>query len=567
MNPLKPLLFLTYKTTFNGLKRAITTPKRLSYFIFFVLYYFWIINRVAFGAGTSNMNMPSQLVGKFQFPPLEVLDAIVFALFSFSYLIMLLATTNYQGTLRPADVDVLFPTPIPAKTVLAFRIARDYFFTLITPLFLALLGMRASKMGWEAIFRKMPHPEYSGIALRTITVSWILMAFCFVAVVHAVGLYVNRSDNKSDLKRNVLSWGIGLYVVGFVAFLITWFYLKPGLASAMDLAESPTLRTIFFLPLFATSITMAPFTGEFWPAVLGFVGMIAVIVLGLRLAFRQIGWYYDLAATKGYNMVKTRHMMRTGDQSGMMAERARAGKYKVRRFAWVYNLNMSGAKALIWKELVLQPRTILPLLIILFVCQVGVSALTALMGSTTVRSVAISGYFLIGMQSMMNMSLSMVVGQTGFLEVLRRVDLQKALPFTPDRIVRNELLGRSAVGIFSSWIGCLGFVILAPASWQFAAAAALLAPSVTLLLMATNFFVTILFPDIDDQTQRQFRGLMMLLGTVLALFFPGAIFIVLTVVKAGPILSGLAGSIAALGVTLVISSVAGAIYAGFNPSE
>ena len=75
MNPLKPLLYLTYKTTFNGLKRAVTTPKRLLYFIFFVFYYFYLINRLAFTGTNPHVEMPSQLVGTIPFPPLEVLDA------------------------------------------------------------------------------------------------------------------------------------------------------------------------------------------------------------------------------------------------------------------------------------------------------------------------------------------------------------------------------------------------------------------------------------------------------------------------------------------------------------
>ena len=114
MKALKPLLYLTYKTVFNGLKRAVTTPRRLIYFIVFVGYYFFLFIRPSLTVGTPPA-MPASVVGSVQFPPLEILDAFAFGLFFVLSLFLMLGIFGTQGISRPADVDVLFATPVSPR--------------------------------------------------------------------------------------------------------------------------------------------------------------------------------------------------------------------------------------------------------------------------------------------------------------------------------------------------------------------------------------------------------------------------------------------------------------------
>lgn len=564
MKAMKPLLYLTYRTILNGLKRAVTTPKRLLYFIFFVGYYFVLFIRPALTSSTAP-RLPDSVAGKLSFPPLEILDAFVFGLFLMMSFILLIGIVGSTAPSRPADVDVLFPTPVSPKLVLAFRMFRDYMFTLLTPLLAVILGLRASKVGWEAVFRNMPHPEYSGLAIRAMSVSWILMALCFVALTHAVGLFLNRTDGNTSRYKVIAAWGVGVFIAGWIGFLIWDIVQVPTWSHVVELARWPVLRVVFFIATFATELAMSPFHGSLKMALLGGVGLLATIAVSIRLAMGQAAWYYDQCAVKGFGANRTRELQRAGDFTGILAERARTGKYKVRRMMWIHRLKMPGPRALLWKEMFLQPRTMLPLLFILAGSQIALSILPAFMGpSATVRQ---SGIVLLIMQGMLTMMVTLLMGQTGFIEVLRRVDLQKALPFAPAKIVFYEILGRSVAGWIASWLGIIAMLSLAPENWAYGLCAALFTPGLTVLLSASIFFVTMLFPDIDDPTQRQFRGLMMLLGIAIASFFPIIAIVVLLALHVFPPLVGIVAAVICLAIALLLAALSGQIYATFNPSE
>jgi hypothetical protein len=565
MNTLKPLLYLAYRTIYNGLKRAVTTPRRLIYFLFFVGYYFLLFVRPAFTSGATS-SMPAEFVGKFDFPPLQVLDAFIFAIFVMITILMSVTVATYQPTLRAPDVDVLFPTPISPKVVLGFRICRDYLFTLLTPFFVAIIGLRASKQGWEAVFRQMPHPEYSGLALRTLTVTWLLMAMCFVAITHAVSMYTNRTDRDADRNRKIFSWTLGLFVFGSIGYLAWRIGRAPDTAHLIALAEWPPLRLVFFLASFATEMAMSPFQGSVMGAALGIAGMGATIAIALKVAFSQIGWYYDQTAVRGFYSNRQRELQRSGDYVALTAERARSGKFKVWRIDWLYRMKLQGSKALIWKEFFIQPRTLLSAMIIMVVCEVGFSTvLSTQMTRHTGASEA--GVMMLVIQATLTFMMAMIFSQAGFVEVLRRVDLQKPLPFAPASIVFYETLGRSTISILASVISSIGFILVRPPGWQFGLAGLVGIPCLAILFSSMIFFVTMLFPDVEDPSQRQFRALMTLLGFAITLFLPAGAFIGIIVLGSPVLLAALVGGIFALGIALLLSTITGGLYANFNPNE
>lgn len=567
MNPLKPLLFLTFRTTLNGLKRSLTSPSRVLYVLFFFAYYVFLINRFALIiAGPSYVRVPESLKAKLAFPPLDVVDAIAFAFFTAGWLVMLVALTSNQNPMRPADVDVLFPTPISPKAVLGFRIVRDYFFTLLTPLFIALLGMRASKMGWEALFRGMPHAEYSGLALRAMAVSWLLMALCFVAIVHAVNLYVNRSDRNGDRNRFLLNLIVSVYLLGFIGFLVYWFSHHPGVQSAISLADSPGFRAIMLLPTFACELTMAPFRADLKAGLLGVFGLVFVILLGLRIAFSQIDWFYDECAVKGFAVDATRNLQRKGDIAGIMAQRARAGRYRVRRRPLASRLNLRGSWALVWKELIVQPRTLMFFISLMFVLEFFLSLFAAWMGHLPAAQ-SVPGGMLVLIQGSFTFMISTVIGQTGFNEVLRRVDIEKALPFSSFDIVLKEVIARSMIGTLTCWLGSLGFVLLNPRGWQYALASSIATPTACAVLLAAMFLVTVLFPDMDDTTQRQFRGIVTIFSFAASGFLPLVVFIVLIFAKVPIVFCSIGSALASLGVAWLLITIAANVYGSFNSSE
>lgn len=564
MSQLKPLLFLTYRSLWNGLKRAATTPRRLLSFLAVLGYYFLVMVRPALVAATPQPEFPSRFVGIWQFPALSVLDAFVFGLFLASSLIFVSTLRAQRASFSPADADVLFATPLSPKAVLCFRMARDYLFTLLAPLFVAILSLRVARAGWEKVFREMPHPEYSGLTLRMMTVSWLLMALCFVSLSYAVYLYVNRSDARSKLRGFVVDGAIIVFELAWIPYLVWRIVQHHDPNSLVALAESPFLRLVFFLASFATEVTLSPFTGNFGMAVVGVAGLLGTIAIGMILSLRQVGWMYDQAATRGFGSLKSRQLQRSGDFAGLMAERARSGKLRPPRMRILRRFRTQGAAALVWKELFLLSRTMAFPIVLLGLIQLALDVSSGFMSPLNAK---IAGYTLIAMQGFCTMMLTLMLGQTGFIEVLKRVDLEKPLPFSARNIVFYEIVARATPAILIAWIGLPLAAILDPRVWQFALGGFILSPVMALMLTATTFLITILFPDLEDSSQRQLRALMTLLAYALAASLPVLATLGLFALGLNAVICCAVGAVFALGIAFLAATAGAHLYAGFNPAE
>lgn len=565
MNPIRPLLFLTFRTVVNGLKRALTTPRRLFTLIFFVGYYFFLFIRPALGpAGGMPMRGIGRNVPLLDFPPLQVIDAVSFGIFSVLSLLLLLNVVSANTSFRPADIDVLFSTPISPKVVLGFRMLRDYLITLFVPMLLAIFGLRPARIGWEAVFRNMPNPEYSGMAIRFLIISWILMSLCWVTISYAVSMWLNRNDARSDRRRRVFGSCMVAFIAGLIGYVVYRFTQVQSPADALAIAQTPGLRVVFFTATFATQMTLAPFSSA-GPAgaMVGLGGMFGVIAVSTWLALRQVGWMYDQAAVKTAWTRTAANLQRTGDLSGLMALRAREGKYEGLKLKFVSRLKMTGWKALMWKELILQPRTTLGLLVIFTVMGVFMSVISVLPGK---ESEAAAGLHLV-MPAMVVFMISMALGQSAFIEVLRRVDLQKPLPFKPWVTVAAEIGSKAVITVAATSVGIIVAFCVKPSIWPHTLAALIGAPGFAYLLSACVFLVTMLFPDVDDSSQRGIRGMLTMLSVLVCSLFPALIVIGLIVLHLPPFLATGAGSLLALGIGLLLTLMSARLYESFNPSE
>jgi hypothetical protein len=556
---MKALLFLTLRTLVNSVKRALTSPKRLLGLLFFGAYYFFLFVRPFDGRPRG----PELAMGtRIQFPPLEVLEAAIFGLFGLLSIVLAFGTFSYRAAFKPADVDVLFPTPIPPRLVLVFRIVRDYLLTLLLPLAFLLLGFRATAVGLDVLF--VNFPQYGGYVVRAAAIAWMLLALCWVCIGYAGSLFVNRSDLKSDLNKRVLTWSLAALLLGTFAFLFWRVQSVQGWADAVELARSPVLRVVIFPATAATALVMAPLAGSWHLALGGLGGLVLIIVLSLRVALTQVDWMYDQAAARGFATNVARQFQQQGDVLGWGAEQARQGKLKGGGLGWIRRRSPQGALALVWKDVILQLRGLRWMLVVVG----GVVFLMSLMPAFVARggSVQIAGYLLLAMQAFGAYMLGMGISQGGFLEVLRRVDLQKPLPFTPGAIVFYEVVSKTVIGILIMALSAVAAVMVAPALWPEALASIIVIPPTILLIAATALMMMVLFPDVDDPAQRAFRNLMLMLG-IFMLMGPGVVaYLVLQFVLPPPIAAVPAAILCAL-LALGVSWGAGSLYAGYNPSE
>lgn len=559
---MRPLLFLTVRSFFNSIKRSVTSVRRLISLVVFIGYYIMVFVRPF--ERSSMRDLPTHDFG-LTMPSTTVIDACIFALFAFLTLFLGLGVFGVKGTFRPADVDVLFPTPVSPKLVLVFRIVRDYLFTLLLPLFFALVLYRPASTGIFALFRNMQNVDANKV-MRAVTVSWILVALCWVTIGYAVGLFVNRSDLNSERNKKILNWGSFASVIGILAFIL-WNVTKiTSFEGVVALTEQPVLRIFFFTATAATAMVMGTLPGgNFSFTILGAVALLSVITTSVWVAMGQAGWMYDQAASRGTDAQTLRTLQRQGDMIGMMAERARSGKLKAGRRRWLQKLNLKGPLALVWKELIVQTRSSSAMFWIFVPMSLAMSLMPVLV-SKSLDSGSLGALFL-AMQGFAIFMMVVSLSQSGFIELLRRVDLQKPLPFTSASIVSAEVAAKIIPAVLVSWLGALIALILRPVIWSEALGSIVLAPFVALVMASVVFLVTILFPDVDDPTQRGFRGLVTFFGLAMLLLPVILAMAGLMFVKVPAVLAAFVSAAFALGVSAGVSMIAGRFYESYNPSE
>lgn len=561
---MKPLVYLTVRSLVNGVRRALTSPQRLIGLLAFFGWYFLIFLNP--GRSNREIHLPEQAVGSLEFPPMAAVDSVVFAVFAGLSLLLALGIFGPRQGFKPADVDVLFPTPISTRLVLVFRIVREYLVTLIVPLLVGLFTIRPVASGWESLFRNVHLPGSAGLTGRMMFVAWIAMALCWVAISYAASLFVNRSDLESDRNKRVMVASGAALVVAIVAYTALRLRGVAEVSDAIDLAHDPVLRVFFFTASLATMLVMAPLQGNLTEGLLGLGGLLFVIVGALRIAFTQADWLYDQAAARTHDTHAAQLRMRQGDVYGSVAAAARAGKVKAGRRGWLQRVRAQGAVALLWKEVLLQLRGAKAMVATFLLLGTMMSAMPALLPVRADRSEPI-GVLTAVMQGIAMLTMGMGFAQMGSVEVLKRVDLQKPLPFPAATTVFVEIAAKALPTTLGLWVGGAVALALRPALWPVLAGTAVMAAPAALLVASMVFLMTVLFPDVEDPTQRSFRNLMTLLGIAVTGIWSVGIFGGLWALGLSPALAAVPAAALNLGLSIVSAIVAGRLYSAYNPSE
>jgi len=563
---MKPLVFLFVRSLVNGVKRAISSPRRLIGVLFFFGYY-WLIFIRPIGNPSRNKRKTSESFDAIKgmgFPEIPILDAAVFGLFMIFGVVLLLSLTSYKVAFKQADIDTMFPTPVNPKIVMAFRLVRDYFITLIFPLFIAILSFRPLAELFTSMMVKDPGRSQQLYLMGSL--AWLLTALAWVCMGYALSLYVGRSDESSEKKGKIIGWSLTGVVVASVIFIALSIRANPTGEGVLAMLQSPVLRSIYFIPTAATATVMAPITGQMLWGVLGLATLLGLTGLGFYLSFAQADWLYDQASTRGGGLTSLKEFQRKGDISGMQAEMARQGKIKKGRLAsWASRLTFRRGWALVYKEVLLFLRTQIVGTLIMVLSLGLVSVMFLFIETEKARPVI--GALYLGMGGFMLMMMSLGVAQQGFLETLKRVDLIKPLAFRPVVFVFSEVIGKSLVMCIASALPYIVGFFIRPAMWDIHLSGIIIGPCLVIMISSLGFLISVLFPDFEDPTQRGFRGLIMMLAMAIAVLPTVGLMAVAFGMNLLKIPFALITVPVNLGITLLVGSIAANFYADFNPTE
>ncbi len=558
---MRPLVFLSVRSLVNSIHRALTSGKRMVTLIFAVVYYGWLVFRPV-------SDRAPMLPGSMPILTPDQTDAIVFLCFAFMSLILTVTLSKPKAGFRQADIDVLFATPISPRIVMFFRMARDYVWTLLTPFLFAVFGGQRSFVATKLFFEGMHTNSF--LAVRLAMLAWFLMAMAWVSIGYGVGFLINRSDLDADRNKKYLDILLAITCVSTLLVVVVSITRDPELQTVATIAHSPFMRIVLFSATAACWMVMGTLNGQFVFVLLGTGILLAGIGIGIWLALTQLPFMYDQAAAKGFGSSERRLLMRNNDLYGLSAHKAREGKFKIGFISRkIGNMRVRGAAALVWKEVILQLRSS-PYLYLLFgsiLLMMLVPALTLKSDSRPERVLA-TGMAILITQAVGVLMLTMNSAVSGFIELLKRVDFQKPLPFRPAGTVFWEVAAKCIPNLIIATIASILVVMFRPVMWAYAGASIFLVLGLSLIVSSTVFLVTVAFPDAGDASQRSFRGILILLGSLIC-GIPGfgLLAVLMGYLHVSPILAILPATAINVGVAVIVSVFAGGLYAAYNPSE
>ncbi len=554
----------------NGIRRAFSSGRRIAGLVFFGLYLYAMFFRHLFSGGAVRQRESFNNFGDVLAPAgqisLPMLSAVAFSGFLLLTFLSMFSLPNYIGMYRRADVDILFTTPVDRRLILTMRFVRDVLITNLVPLVFILVFFRPITTGVQIGLDKASPGTFSDL-YRMGFLSYLLQSLVWVSWSYALSLYVNRPEERFEKMRRLVNWAI------FAVILLTCLAITLSLRTNFSVEgfiatlQMIVLKVVYFIPWLGTELAIVPLTQN-WVLAGAIAGsFLGLTGLGLWVALRQESWAYDIVAQRTTATQEVMELQKKGDVYGILAQQARMGKVKSGRTAWLQRLKLKGEWALVWKEAVLFFR------VGTFFWFLGV-ALGAMLvymfifvSSQAKR--APDTVALIGVAVSMFVAIATSGGfQTGgILELLRRGDLQKPLPFAPGRVILFEMLGRLIPSGVAGLLILLAWIVVKPGQTLSSIAIFIACFSAFLGILSSSFMTTIMFPDIDDPTQRGFRGLMGLLALLVTVGPGVGLFILIFALSKSVVMAALAGAVVNLGLAAVCAAVSGRYYADFNPSE
>jgi hypothetical protein len=560
---IRPLLYLWARQIVNGVKRAFSSPKRLISVLVGLGYYVGFFLRPWERPATFTKRGGTLLPKGVQLELANV-QPVVFLIFMTISIFMAAGVFAMKNSFKPADVDVLFPTPVSSRLVMYFRLFREYFLTLFFPLLMLFFGFKP--ISGLAAGLKAGDPRGFNQIIIGMTLAWLLSAAVWVALSYALSFYLAKNEKKSKLILRVSGWSIAIAVIVVMLTFGLRMWIDPSWKTIVATTEMPHVRAIMIVPYLTTVMSVGTLGGSILASVLAAVALLVIVIVSLHYASNLSGWMYDQAATRGFQGQTLREMQRKGDVTGILVERAKSGSIKRGRLAQkLQEVKLLNGWALIYKEWLIQARTGISMSFI-FMAVLGFMAVMFL--SIPEKSERVIPFLYLGMVGFMTANFGSISAFNGFQETLRRVEVIKPLPLTSRQIAFYEVAAKSFVAIALSVVPYTIGLIYKPSLWQYHLAGLIASPAIGVGMVSAVFLVVVLFPDFDDPTQRSFRGLMQLLAMVFVMAPAVGLFVLfLGLVHTSPIIPAVLSAGVMCGIVALFTSIAGRFYVDFNPSE
>jgi len=331
--------------------------------------------------------------------------------------------------------------------------------------------------------------------------------------------------------RSVRSW-VSRLLVGWAAlsFGLTGGYLVYLSRLPEEFAFLTALgKAVDWLPAY---VLLLPVRGLADAAIVLYQGFtpamgvsFALWLVGVLLANRALVRYQDALYEVGASLARKGAAARASQRDPLgtyLQRKAEAVSAKpLRTLRWLERWTPRGALALLWRDLLITWRASgwgnLLIVALMAAAPVGLALLIHYTAPSE-RDVRLALKIAYAVAQALTAFFIAFGAFYGFTDMLRRVEWQKPLPFSPRAVMVVESLPSVVFFAASQLLAALVISLWFPGDWLFWLGSSVVATSWAIVLMMAMLAIALINPDPTDYTQRLLSGVLM----VPALLFSGA---------------------------------------------
>jgi hypothetical protein len=568
------LMYLTVRVVVNSIRRAFANPLRAVLTTFVLAFFLCGWGGALIGSLAEN---PARAQPDMLQPQRLMLRSIgLVVIIHWFYVVFTIIPSVFRpafALVQESDVNYLFTTPL--KPLALFRgmilirgLFGALFFLMLLAVYLLLFGGARLRL-----LATVQEPVAPAIALLGYPVMYLLVfstALLWGIVLEAMEI-TGRSVRRL-VSRLLIGWAV-------LSFALTAGYLVYLRRSLDEFAFLTALgKAVDWLPAY---VLLLPVRGLADAAIVLYQGFtpamgvsFALWLVGVLLANRLLARYQDVLYEVGASLARRGAAARASqsDPLGTYLKRKaeQASTKPLRTLRWLERWTPRGVWALLWRDLLITWRASgwgnLLMVALMAAVPVGLALLIHYTAPSE-RDVRLALKIAYAVAQALTAFFIAFGAFYGFTDMLRRVEWQKPLPFSPRAVMVVESLPSVVFFAASQLLAALVISLWFPNDWLFWLGSSVVAISWAIVLMMAMLAIALINPDPTDYTQRLLSGVLM----VPALLLTGAPGAAIWLLGVGLqwnlwLMVGLS-CLTNLFAALVLTAFNGALYEKFSPID
>jgi hypothetical protein len=519
------LIYLTLRVLVNSIRRAFANPLRAVLTTFVLAFFLCGWGGALIGSLAEN---PARAQPDMLQPQRLMLRSIgLVVIIHWFYVVFTIIPSVFRpayALVQESDVHYLFTTPL--KPLALFRgmilirgLFGALFFLMLLAVYLLLFGGARLRL-----LATVQEPVAPAIALLGYPVMYLLVfSTALLWSIALEAMEITGRSVRSWVSRLLVGWAALSFALtaGYLVYLrrsLDEFAFLTALGEAVDWLPAYVL----LLPVRGLADAAIVLYQGFTPAMgVSFALWLVGVLLANRLLVRYQGVLYEVGASLARRGAAARASQRDPLGTYLQRKAEAASAKPLRTLRWLERWTPRGALALLWRDLLITWRASgwanLLMVALMAAAPVGLALLIHYTAppERDVRLALRLGYAAAQMLTAFFISLGAFYG---FTDMLRRVEWQKPLPFSPRAVMVVESLPSVVFFAASQLLAALVISLWFPSDWLFWLGSSVAATSWAIVLMMAMLSIALINPDPTDYTQRLLSGVLI----VPALLLTGA---------------------------------------------